>query len=254
MLTLFSFGYYGWGNSTPQLVQAVDAVERSRGYEPPVFVDIRIRRAVRAVGFSGNAFGDLLGENRHQWMKTLGNRHIETRTGPRIQIAEPAAVNDLLDLAMHAAEERRRIIFFCGCERPRLNGRVNCHRTTVATWTMLAAKRRGLSVEIVEWPGGEPSLIDLGVGREEFGALLLGRLSIPAKGMSLAESAGIAWGSTARTHYDDQQMTAVTGPAQFHRRHWQLPVLFWSQNKNLTDTRRKGASLRKAYGFEAKYS
>jgi hypothetical protein len=27
-LTLFSFGYHGWGNSTPKLVQAVDAVER----------------------------------------------------------------------------------------------------------------------------------------------------------------------------------------------------------------------------------
>jgi hypothetical protein len=37
--TIFTWGYYGWGNATPQLVEAVDAVETSRGFEPPIFVD-----------------------------------------------------------------------------------------------------------------------------------------------------------------------------------------------------------------------
>jgi hypothetical protein len=46
--TLFTWGYYGWGNHTPQLVEAVDAVETSRGFEPPIFVDIRIRRTLDA--------------------------------------------------------------------------------------------------------------------------------------------------------------------------------------------------------------
>jgi hypothetical protein len=115
-IQLFTFGYYGWGNSTPQLVQAVDAVERSRGFKPPIFVDIRIRPAVRAPG-------ELLGEKCHRWIKALGNKQIETRTGPRIQIAEPSAVNGLLDLAMEAAEDQRRLIFFCGCEFPRCDGR-----------------------------------------------------------------------------------------------------------------------------------
>src|SRR5262245_32015030 len=67
--TLFTRGYYGWGNATPQLVEAVDAVEASRGFEPPTFVDIRIRRTVRAKGFRGNAFEKLLGPTRHRWMK-----------------------------------------------------------------------------------------------------------------------------------------------------------------------------------------
>lgn len=49
--TIFTWGYYGWGNHTPQLLDAVDAVETSRGFEPPMFVDIRIRRTVRAKGF-----------------------------------------------------------------------------------------------------------------------------------------------------------------------------------------------------------
>ena len=55
-ITLFSFGYYGWGNWTPKLVEAADAIERCRGFRPPIFVDIRIRRNVRAVGFNGTAF------------------------------------------------------------------------------------------------------------------------------------------------------------------------------------------------------
>jgi hypothetical protein len=97
--TLFTWGYYGWGNHTPQLVEAVDAVERSRGFGPPLFVDIRIRRTVRAKGFQGNAFEKLLGQDRHRWMKSLGNKFIQTRTGPRIQIAEPAQRHHFPDVA-----------------------------------------------------------------------------------------------------------------------------------------------------------
>lgn len=68
---LFSWGYYGWGNHTDRLVEAVDAVEESRGFRPPVFVDIRIRRSVRAVGFNGTRFEKLLGPERHRWMPSL---------------------------------------------------------------------------------------------------------------------------------------------------------------------------------------
>ena len=89
--TLFTWGYYGWGNHTPDLVEAVDAVETSRGFQPPIFVDIRIRRSVRAAGFTGAAFEKLLGQERHRWIKSLGNKQIETRTRPGIEIADPAA-------------------------------------------------------------------------------------------------------------------------------------------------------------------
>jgi hypothetical protein len=47
-LTVFTWGYYGWGNSTAQLIKAVDAIEHSREFAQPMFVDIRIRRAGRA--------------------------------------------------------------------------------------------------------------------------------------------------------------------------------------------------------------
>src|SRR5215213_1962920 len=97
-ITLFSFGYHGWGNHTADLVRAADAVEAARGFGPPVFVDTRVRRSVRAAGFTGNAFGKLLG-GRHVWIPRLGNEHVVTRTGPTIQIADPTAADDLLTLA-----------------------------------------------------------------------------------------------------------------------------------------------------------
>jgi hypothetical protein len=40
MITLFSWGYWGWGNVTRQFVEAVDAAEASRGFAPPLFVDV----------------------------------------------------------------------------------------------------------------------------------------------------------------------------------------------------------------------
>jgi hypothetical protein len=49
------WGYWGWGGSTRELVEAFDAAEAMRGYEPAVFVDARARRQVRAVGFRGDA-------------------------------------------------------------------------------------------------------------------------------------------------------------------------------------------------------
>lgn len=250
-IQLFTFGYYGWGNSTPQLVQAVDAVERSRGFKPPIFVDIRIRRAVRAPGFNGKAFEELLGAKRHRWVKALGNKRIETRTGPRVQIAEPSAVNGLLDLAMEASEDQRRLIFFCGCEFPRCDGRVNCHRTTVAALTIKAARRRGLNIEVVEWPGGDPSQLDLPIDNKSFNDLLRGKLSIPTGRMALGESAGIAWASNATISADGQHVKAVIGPAQFRRQAWQLPVFVWGEDYTQPEIQREAAKVRKANGFEA---
>ena len=79
MITLFSWGYWGWGNATDKLLAAVDATEKARGFEPPFFVDIRLRRSVRAKGFDGDAFGQLLQPARHRHMSSLGNQNIATR-------------------------------------------------------------------------------------------------------------------------------------------------------------------------------
>jgi hypothetical protein len=65
-------------------------------------------------------------------MKSLGNKFIQTRTGPFIQIAEPSAADTLLDLALESARNKQRLLFFCGCQWPMCGGEIACHRTTVA--------------------------------------------------------------------------------------------------------------------------
>src|SRR5258706_12253479 len=75
---LFSFGYWGSGSATHALVAGIDAAETLRGYAPPLWVDIRISRSVRAVGFRSHAFARLLG-SRYVWLPDLGNLSVQKR-------------------------------------------------------------------------------------------------------------------------------------------------------------------------------
>jgi hypothetical protein len=249
-LALFSFGYYGWGNHTPQLVQAVDVVEQARGFLPPIWVDIRIRRSVRAKGFQGPAFEKLLGPERHRWMQELGNRRIITRERG-IEIAEPEAVQDLLGLAGEAAEKRRRLIFFCSCQWPCQEGEIACHRTEVAHLLLRAARERGLSVEVVEWPGGEPAQINLDLPADVFRAVRNGRLSIPVVGSKPLEAiAGLPWGSIAGLYSGKENIYRVVGPAAWKLERWCLPVLWRSDSETgLAECKQKGANLRLSLGL-----
>src|SRR4051812_37741003 len=101
MLTAFSWGYYGWGNHTKALIKAVDNVEEARDRAPPLFIDIRWSRNVRANGFRGNAFEKTVGARRYRWMKALGNRNIGSRN-PSARIADPSASEELLELIVDA--------------------------------------------------------------------------------------------------------------------------------------------------------
>ena len=150
-ITLFSFGYWGWGSATTQLVQAIDAVEAARGHAAPLFVDIRISRSVRAKGFDGSAFEAVVGPPRYLWLDALGNLGIQD--GGDMRIKDPTAANTLLDIAERCAHENRRVLFFCACATPS-----KCHRSAVTQLLLKAAARRKLPVEVVEWPGGEPDL------------------------------------------------------------------------------------------------
>jgi hypothetical protein len=224
--TLFSWGYWGWGNATRQLVQAVDASEEACGFAPPLFVDVRFLRGVRAAGFRDHAFEQLLGEHRYVWLRSLGNRSIERRTGPRIQIAEPSAAAELLDLGLAAAKERRRVLFFCACERPIKESGESCHRVQVAKLVRRAAQARGVALETVEWPGGEVDSLDLHVSDTTLRAIQRGRAYLPlAEPVQLARVAGLAWGSRTRLRSGAEELTAVTGPARFQRGGWSLPML-----------------------------
>lgn len=253
-ITLFSWGYYGWGNHTPQLLEAVDAVETSRGFQPPIFVDIRIRRSVRAAGFTGPAFERLLGQDRHRWMKSLGNRFIETRTGPPIQIADPKAADELLDLAIESARHKQRLLFFCSCQWPRCDGKIACHRTTVAGLVLKAAKKRGIQVEVVEWPGGDPRRIDLELSAIDFAAVKKERWTIPlGKKIDLVEVAGLPWCSIAKLHSNNEQLHRIVGPAIANRSGWALPIVDWFLDASigLTEYKQEAKTQRQKLGLDA---
>jgi hypothetical protein len=255
--TLFTWGYYGWGNHTPHLVEAVDAVETRRGFQPPIFVDIRIRRSVRAAGFTGPAFERLLGQDRHRWMKSLGNKFIETKTGPSIQIADPTAADELLDLAIESALDKQRVIFFCSCQWPKCDGEIACHRTTVAALVLEAATKRGIHVEVVEWPGGDPKRIDLEVTPKDFTAVRKGRKTVPlGKRDDLAEIAGLPWSSMATLHSGEETLHRVVGPAVSQTSGWVLPVLYWfvDPTTGLNEYEQEAKKLRNEWGLGAALS
>src|SRR5450759_2985969 len=119
-LTLFTWGYWGWGHATKQLIKAVDAVEAARGFKPPMFVDIRLSRSVRAPGFNGAAFENEVGSSRYRWLQSLGN--VAIKEGGALRIKDPAAAETLLDITEACARNDQRVLFFCACEFPHTEG------------------------------------------------------------------------------------------------------------------------------------
>lgn len=158
-------------------------------------------------------------------MNRLGNEQVRTGTGPRIQIRDPAAAEDLLELAVENAHAAQRVIFFCACEWPALPGEDhNCHRVTVADLVLAAARRRGVALEIVEWPGGEPGLVQVDLSPALFRRLRAGAKSIPLP--SPSGWAGIAWGSPVRARSELGGLDGLTGPARYERGlGWYMPLL-----------------------------
>jgi hypothetical protein len=218
-LTTFTWGYWGWGNSTPYFVQLLDAVENARGFAPPLFVDTRISRAVRAKGFSGNSFCDLLGNARYRHMAALGNLAVLGHPGPPIQFKDSTQVPVLLRLVQELAQANRRVLFFCACEFPRTEGQKNaCHQVTLARLLLEAAQERGVPIEVVEWPGGEPQLLDVELPPDVARKLLHGGRPIPF-GLSTppARFASLPWGSIIRVRSAIGDFGAAVGPARYGR-------------------------------------
>jgi hypothetical protein len=253
---LFTWGYWGWGGAPQEFARGVDAVEKSRGFKPPVFVDIRILRNVKAKGFCGNAFEQVVGQARYRWMDSLGNLAIKLKSGPPIQIKDPRAAKDLLDLALEMDNQNRRVIFFCACEWPGKASDARCHRVTVAGLVLKAARLRGVPVQIVEWPGGEPQVVDATLSAQDFKKLHKGAKSIPlGQKITLKEFAGLPWGSVARVRSGDNKVFVATGPAKYdvERERWFLPVL-WDidPDKKLTGLKAEARGWRKGYGLLAR--
>jgi hypothetical protein len=236
---LFSWGYWGWGNATTELIQAVDAAEASRGFEQPIFVDCRIRRNVRAKGFTGDAFERVIGAERYRWFQDLGNESVLTGGGP-IRIRNTRAAAQLLDLGLEAAGRRQRLLFFCACEFP-----ISCHRFDIADLVIGEAEKRGIAVTIQEWPGGEPTEVSLLLDEPERKRVLAGAPSARIDGLlDLGFAASIAWGTKLTLRGSDPE-PMLTGPVKRSGGRWVLPVI---------RTVEPGAAFQKRVGYTARAS
>lgn len=221
-LTLFSWGYRGWGNATSHFVEAVDAVERARGWGPPMFVDVRASRKVRAIGFREGAFEKRFGPSRYRWIPDLGNEAIVTGAR-RTKLIDPDAAGELLDAAAGLAGQKRRLIFFCACVSPS----ASCHRNLVADELLKEAGRRGPKATVVEWPGPEdepaqPHMVELDPAvmkklAKVPGSIPLGSNLPDVKWLSLP------WYSVLRFESATLSGFLYSGPAQYSTRGWELP-------------------------------
>ena len=250
MLTLFTWEYWGWGNTTREFVRAADATERKRGFKPPVFVDIRYRRNVRAKGFLGDAFERSLPGGRYQWLPRLGNRH--AATGERgIKIADPPAAKILLEEAIRLAKDKRRVIFFCACESPRY-----CHRHIVANLVLKQAAQIGRGIEIVEWPGGKPIRTKVQLKLPVYDAVCRGLVNIPLpRERPSGDLICLPWGSIADIESGKQNFPIITGPAMFTKGAWSVPI--WERCEPDTPEirlRSLSGNFRKRRGYEPSYS
>ncbi len=254
-VTLFSWGYWGWGNATRELVRIIDTVEEARGFGPPVFVDTRYSRSVRAEGFRDHAFEHQMGPQRYSWFKSLGNEAIGTKSTAKVKIHDPAGAEDLLSLATTSATEQRRVIFFCACKFCQIEGELNCHRDEVASLLLNAAERRGESIEVVEWPGGEPAELELTVTAAEVRAIVNGRMTLPIESRLSLETAGaLAFGSRLTLRSPADELVALVRPAEFQRDKWVFPIEKWwtlplDEHDEPVDLTAEAEDLRTCYGY-----
>ena len=241
-LTVFSFGYEGCGPGTERLVAAVDEVESGRGFAPPLWVDARISRGVRAIGFRDKAFEQLVGPTRYLWMRDLGNERVrEGREGT--QIRRPEAVADLLRLAV--SEPGRRVIFFCSCA----GSYAACHRHEVGRLLVRHAKKVGTRVRCVEWPGNEP--VTLCFDLPTTSALRRKTLDIGGV-LGEAEAAAVPWGSHGILRAAKQRAEHVLlGPALFGDKQTTIRIVEPLGPKHPGDMASIARRWRKAHGTDA---
>lgn len=210
-LTAFSWGYWNWGTHTSEFTRTVDAIERARGMRPPIFVDIRYSRSVRAPGFRDDAFEKLLGSGRYRWFRKLGNANIGT-TKKAAKIADPSGVQDLLELVAASHSHIRRVIFFCACESA-----CDCHRAIAAKLLCKYAARKRTPLTVIEWRGGEPKTAVLSVSSKVIQNVLHGGNRVHLNDVSARRRrnlASLAWCSRVDLRCDDAALGIVSGPAK----------------------------------------
>lgn len=213
---------------------------------------------MRARGFNGGTFGLLAGDARYRHMPSLGNLAVLDKDGHAIRIKDPTSVHALLDLAVHLAKAKQRVIFFCSCKFPSRGGLPDaCHRVTVARLLLEASRDRQIAVKAVEWPGGQPVARDLQVAGEEAQRVRSGAKFIRlGPDSSIGEFAAIPWGSVVRILFKGAAFSVTVGPAQRRSSGWRLPILL--QTGSYTDSTEsllaKAQEWREEDGFEPRAS
>jgi hypothetical protein len=158
-------------------------------------------------------------------MKGLGNEAIREDHG-EIRIHRPADAEDLLDAAIEAASENRRVIFFCHCPSPA--AAVHCHRFAVTELLLIAARQRQRIVGIEEWPGGAPAPDDVKRVRVEPELLRTARSGVVYVRLTDEQAstglAGLPWGGLVELDAGDDAQLIASGPLRYRAKHWELPI------------------------------
>lgn len=243
-LEVFSMGYWGWGNHAEKLVEIIDLAEKEKGFRPPVFVDIRLRRSVRAKDFQNNNFEKIVGGERYLHLPSLGNANIGT--GKRgIRIKSPAEVSTLLDIAVANFMKKRRVIYFCSCEDPK-----GCHREVVAKLLVAEARERELNVSTSDWPGGKPCVVELAVNKSTFKMVENQMAAIPLP-TGARHLMALPWFSVVRFGFGGQTQPVHTGRAIFKRR-WCLPYYETTDEASKVKQVEAGLVLQNKWGYDCK--
>lgn len=250
-LTTFSWGYHGWGNHTPELVKAVDAVEASRGWGAPIFVDVRASRRVRAPGFRERAFEKTLGPARYVWMRELGNRGVLERDHAKFELIDPTVAADLMTVVVTSGAEKKRVIFFCSCDGPT----AECHRTLVRDALLVEARKRAIKLTVVEWPGYESDPVEVPTVKVD--AAMFRKLDQGLGGIRLdgeappVWAAALPWYSLVRVQGPNEARTFLGGPARCTTRGWVIPVMGWPDAESLLADRQEAREMYAALPFNA---
>jgi hypothetical protein len=128
-----------------------------------------------------------------------------------------------------------------------------CHRHEVARLLRRAARRRGLSVHVQEWPGGRPSSrpLVLRVRPETLSAVAHGAKAVPLHRKRVpAELAAIPWGTPLLLKAGLSDFRVAVGPTAYRWGQWVLPRFEDDQVEPAEDV---GTLLRHAVKLRRKY-
>ena len=256
-LSMFSWGYSGWGSATPQLKKAVDVVERARQYEPPFFVDIRMKRSGRAAGFQDTAFEKVMGKNRYRWMRALGNKKIRSAPGRKFRSTSPKQSRSCSAWRCRSDQSASEFIFFCQCPEPGTTHNPSCHRVVVASALLKVARQRNVDLTISEWPGGASRQISREITDSQAESILRGRRSLPlGRRLPAIELLGLPWDSIVQFHSPAHSFRALADAARFTGGQWLLPIPFGAANETdgITTLAKRAERDRRLLGVQVRRS